>query len=150
MKKTLALAVLVALTTIGRCQDFTLTSHFKYFFEYPKNESFDSLFWNEKLMAYGISEKEISYRFNLVDSIMTMQFFRDSLVIDHFIIVEYSSFLDSNIVIKCVILDSDGLLYDVVSTIDLETNIVDLVYVSSYTDKLNRGGYHPRMSYEFH
>lgn len=101
-------------------------------------------------MAYGISEKEISYRFNLVDSIMTMQFFRDSLVIDHFIIVEYSSFLDSNIVIKCVILDSDGLLYDVVSTIDLETNIVDLVYVSSYTDKLNRGGYHPRMSYEFH
>ncbi len=150
MKKTLALAVLVALTTIGRCQDFTLTSHFQYFFEYPKNESFDSLFWNEKLMAYGISEKEISYRFNLVDSIMTMQFFRDSLVIDHFIIVEYSSFLDSNIVIKCVILDSDGLLYDVVSTIDLETNIVDLVYVSSYTDKLNRGGYHPRMSYEFH
>jgi hypothetical protein len=144
------LAVLVALTTIGRCQDFTLTSHFQYFFEYPKNESFDSLFWNEKLMAYGISEKEISYRFNLVDSIMTMQFFRDSLVIDHFIIVEYSSFLDSNIVIKCVILDSDGLLYDVVSTIDLETNIVDLVYVSSYTDKLNRGGYHPRMSYEFH
>ncbi len=144
------MAVLVALTTIGRCQDFTLTSHFQYFFEYPKNESFDSLFWNEKLMAYGISEKEISYRFNLVDSIMTMQFFRDSLVIDHFIIVEYSSFLDSNIVIKCVILDSDGLLYDVVSTIDLETNIVDLVYVSSYTDKLNRGGYHPRMSYEFH
>ncbi len=60
------------------------------------------------------------------------------------------SFLDSNIVIECTIEDDILTLYDVVSTISLETNNVDLVYVSSYTDKLNRGGYHPRMTYEFH
>jgi len=150
MKKSLALAVLVTLTTIVRSQEFTLTSNFEYYFEYPKNEKLDSLFLNEKLISYGVSEKEIKYKFDLADSVLTMTFFRDSLVTTKFKIVEYSSFLDSNIVIKCVILGDSGTLYDVISTISLETNNVDLVYVSSYTDKLNRGGYHPRMTYEFH
>jgi hypothetical protein len=149
MKNTIFTLILTVSTLVGFSQVFTLTSNYQYFFEYPKNERLDSLFLNEKLMSYGVSEKEINYKFDLPDSVLTMTFFRDSLVTTKFKIVEVSSFLDSNVVISCVILGDSGTLYDVISTISMETNNVDLVYISNYNDTLNRGGYHPKMTYVF-
>lgn len=134
----------------GFSQEFTLTSNFQYWFEYPKNESLDSLFINEKLMSYAITEREVNFTFNLEDSLLICKYADDSSVVEKYKILEYSSFLEGHVIIQCAIEDYEGQVYNVKSTISMETNNVDLGYTFSYNENFNRGGYYPRMSYVFH
>lgn len=150
MKNLIISLVLVVSSLVVNSQVFNLTSNFAYYVEYEKGQSLDSLIKTDAYVAYGTSDKEINFKFNLDNGILTVSYNdNDSLVVNHLKIVEVLSFQTDNEFLTCNVLGKDNILYTMSFMFKNDGDKMESTFLYQYGSDKFRAVLHPEMTLSF-